>query len=112
MRKWNEYNKKLVARARVDLYFSKEILQNWYSKGVQGAFRPKKYSKLAIGTCLLIRSLFRLPYRQTEGMVKSLLGMLGAKEICVPSYNQINRRQGECEIDAKVKRTLALAEIS
>ena len=110
MRKWSKYNRELVERARVDLYFSEEILQKWYNTGSQGAHRPKKYSNLAIESCLLIRCLFQLPYRQTEGIVRSLLHMLGAKNIKVPSYSQINRRQGDCEIDERIKQVISCGD--
>jgi hypothetical protein len=37
-------------------------------------------------------------------MVKSLLNMLKAGGIEVPSYSQINRRQARCEIEKKIKK--------
>lgn len=100
MRNWSEYNKKLVNRSRIDLYFSEEVLLNWYNKDKSCRYRPRKYSNIAIKSCILIKSLFRLTYRGTEGMLRGLIKASKIAGIEVPSYSQINRRQGDCEIES------------
>ena len=37
----------------------------------------RKYSDLAIVTTLTLRTVFRLPLRQTEGFVSSLIALMG-----------------------------------
>lgn len=105
MRKWNKYNKKLVNQASIEIYFSEEIIQNWHNEDKKNAWRPRKYTDLAIKTCLMIKYLFKLPYRQTEGLVRSIVKLLAKeKEIEVPSYSQINRRQSGCLIEDSIRK--------
>jgi len=35
---------------------------------------------------MMLKTLFRLPYRQTEGFARSFLKLLGIEELKVPSY--------------------------
>ena len=50
------------------------------------------YADLAIETALTFRKLFRLPLRQTEGFVQSLLGMMGLP-LNAPDHTTFSRRQ-------------------
>lgn len=54
--------------------------------------RPSVFSDAAIQFCLTIRVLFKLPLRQTTGMVASLLKMAGLNW-AVPDYTTLGRRQ-------------------
>ena len=42
------------------------------------------YSELAITTALTLRAVFRLPLRQTEGLIGSILQLLGL-DLAVPA---------------------------
>jgi hypothetical protein len=98
MCKWGEYNKKLVNQSRIEIYFSEEVLSSWYNQTKGQQHRPQKFSDIAIKTCLIIRYLLKLGYRQTEGIVRSIIKLLGVEEIAIPSYSQINRRQSRIEV--------------
>lgn len=54
--------------------------------------RPAKYSDAAIQFCLMIKSLFNLPLRQSLGMVESLL-KLASLDGEVPDHTTVCRRQ-------------------
>ena len=54
--------------------------------------RPSVVSDAAIRFCLTIKVLFRLPLRQTTGMVASLLEM-ASLDWAVPDYTTPCRRQ-------------------
>ena len=88
---WSEYNKSLKNRGSLTIWFDDQVRDNWLYNGAQKPGGKKIYSDIAIGFCLTIRSLFHLPYRQTEGMVGSLLQLMGVI-LPVPSYTQFNRR--------------------
>src|SRR4029078_3078125 len=88
---WSEYNKSLKNRGSLTIWFDDQVRDNWLYNGAQKPGGKKIYSDIAIGFCLTIRSLFHLHYRQTEGMVGSLLQLMGVI-LPVPSYTQFNRR--------------------
>jgi hypothetical protein len=97
---WCEYNESLKKRGSLTIWFEEGTKDNWVYNGKQNPGGQKIYSDVAIEFCLTIRSLFRLPYRQTEGMVKSLMTM-ASLSLPVPSYTQFNRRTKHIEINLK-----------
>ena len=49
------------------------------------------YSPLAILTALTLRAVFRLAYRQVEGLIGSIIGLLGLA-LRVPDHTTLSRR--------------------
>src|SRR6266581_5669775 len=73
VRNWHEYNESLVARGSITIWFSDEALANWYHEnGVGKRGRPFMYSDSTMELFLTVRELWRLPYRQTEGLVRGI----------------------------------------
>ncbi|WP_309802418.1 transposase, partial [Acinetobacter bereziniae] len=62
---WSFYNKALINRGNISIWF--ELKTQWYaqSRGKQG--RNQIYSDIAIQCCLMIKSLFRLSLRMVTG---------------------------------------------
>jgi Transposase DDE domain len=92
VRNWREYNESLVARGSITLWFSDEALEHWYhdnSEGKRG--RPFIYSDSTMETFLTIRELLRLPYRQTEGFVRSILSLV-AEGLSAPDFTSAAKR--------------------
>jgi len=52
---------------------------------------PPWYSPLAILTALTLRAVFRLALRQTEGLIGSIIGLLGLA-LAVPDHSTLSRR--------------------
>jgi hypothetical protein len=52
---------------------------------------------LAITTALTLRAVFRLALRQTEGLVASIIGLLGL-DLAVPDHSTISRRAETLEV--------------
>ena len=50
-----------------------------------------KYSDLAIATALTLRAVFRLALRKTEGLIGSILQLLGL-DLAVPDHSTLSRR--------------------
>ena len=50
-----------------------------------------RYSALAIATALTLRSVFRFALRQTEGLIGSIITLLGL-ELAVPEHTTLSRR--------------------
>ena len=51
------------------------------------------YSALAILTALTLRAVFRLAFRQAEGLIGSIISLLGLT-LCVPDHTTLSRRGG------------------
>lgn len=64
--------------------------------GRQG--RQQRFSDAAIQTCLTLKVLFRLPLRQTTGLVASLLELAGL-DWEVPNFSTLSRRQQALDIE-------------
>ena len=62
----------------------------------------RRYSDLAIETCLTLRTAYRLPLRQTQGLMGSI-GTLMGLDIRVPDYSTLSRRANGLSI-AQVMR--------
>jgi hypothetical protein len=55
------------------------------------------YSALAIRTALTLRAVFRLALRQTEGLIGSILRLLGL-DLAVPDHSTLSRRAAILEV--------------
>ncbi len=55
------------------------------------------YSSLAILTALTLRAVFRLALRQTEGLIGSIIGLLGLA-LAVPDHSTLSRRAKTLEV--------------
>ena len=105
IRNWKEYNKALVNRGSLTLWFDENITENWYSfntKGKRG--RPTLYSELAIECCLSIRTVFHLPLRATEGFINSLFELLSLP-LASPDYSSMSKRQKTMSIQLPKRDT-------
>lgn len=92
---WREYNRALVNRGDITIYFNDEVQEKWYSDLPNQRGAQEVYSDLCIETLIMLKAVFKLAYRQTQGFTRSLLRLMGVQELETPSYSQICRR-AEC----------------
>ena len=88
---WAAYNKSLIARGQVTIYISESALANWYDDGPSQRGAQFVYSDLCIECIIMMKVVFKLAYRQTQGFCESLFELMGL-DLEVPSYTQIQRR--------------------
>lgn len=89
---WGSYNKSLVARGSVTLWWEEGVEETWYAEeAMHRRGRPCTYSDRTMELCMTLKALFHLPYRATEGFVQSLLALMHLT-LRVPCYTQIHRR--------------------
>ncbi len=83
---WPAYEAGLRARGSLTVWFSDAAVEGWKAgpRTTRGG-RPR-YSALAIATALTLRAVFRLALRQTEGLIGSILGLLGL-DLPVPDHS-------------------------
>src|SRR5687768_16253176 len=102
VRNWSEYNDSLVARGSITVWFSEEALQHWYhANSTCKRGRPFKYSDSTIELFLTIRELLRLPYRQTEGFIGGILGLI-QEGLAVPDFTSAAKRAAKLGISLPV----------
>lgn len=95
---WSEYNKALVNRGSLTVWFDEKSISEWYNVQASGQRgRPYDYSNTAILCALTFRNLFHLPLRATEGLVSSLINLLQLP-LTAPNYTTLSRRQASLEI--------------
>lgn len=92
IRNWAEYNKALIQRGSITLWFEQDYIDQWVSTFRSGSKgRPQIYSDDAILCMLLLKITYNLPLRALHGFVTSLIQSRGLN-IPTPSYTQVCRR--------------------
>src|SRR3954452_15433324 len=74
---WPAYDASLRRRGSLTVWFSAEAIEGWAAEPRTTPGGQPWYSALAILTALTLRAVFRLAYRQTEGLLGSVVGLLG-----------------------------------
>ena len=104
IRNWSKYNESLVQRGSVTFWFSEDVLSQWHHSNLQPRRgHPFVFSDTAIECLLVLRELFQLPYRQTEGLGRSLAQLMEV-EIGIPDYTSLAKRAAKLEIWLDVRR--------
>src|SRR5262245_33426405 len=99
---WREYNESLVRRGDITFWFDEDVIDAWEHDNAEWKVgRPYVYSDLAIETLLTLRELFRLPYRQTEGLGRSLAALMGAS-IAIPDFTSLQKRAAKMQVQINV----------
>ena len=73
------------------IWFTPEAVEAWRAEPRTGRGGQPSYSALAIATALTLRAVFRLALRQTEGLVASIVALLGL-DLAVPDHSTLSRR--------------------
>jgi DDE family transposase len=72
-------------------WFTEAAIAGWKAEPRATRGGQPRYSALAITTALTLRAVFRLALRQTEGLIASLLRLLGL-DLAAPDHSTISRR--------------------
>jgi hypothetical protein len=88
---WAEYDAALRARGSLTVWVTTEAIEAWKAEPRTGRGGQPRYSALAITTALTLRAVFRLALRQTEGLIGSVLQLLGL-DLAVPDHGTLSRR--------------------
>src|SRR3712207_3622077 len=74
---WPAYEAGLRQRGSLTVWFTEEAVEAWAAEPRTTRGGQPWYSPLAILTALTLRAVFRLAYRQAEGLIGSVVGLLG-----------------------------------
>jgi hypothetical protein len=93
IRNWAMYNESLKKRGSITLWIDEDVLRAWKAapEAVRHRGGQKQYSDGAIECLLMVKGVYHLAYRQTEGFAGSLSKLLGVV-LPIPDYSTLNRR--------------------
>src|SRR3954452_8205252 len=77
VKNWREYDRALQERGSLTVWVTPEAIAAWHPNPTGKRGRARRYSDLAIETGHLLRLAFHRPWRQTEGLLRSILALLG-----------------------------------
>jgi hypothetical protein len=100
VRNWSAYNASLVQRGSLTIWISEDVLDNWQPPVGEERRRggQVRYSELAIRSVLMLKAVLKLPYRQMEGLMQSILDQMGTG-LTAPDYSTLCKRAIDLEID-------------
>src|SRR6188472_2706526 len=88
---WAEYDAALRQRGSLTVWFTEAAIAAWHAEPRTTPGGQPHYSSLAIATALTLRAVFRLALRQTEGLIGSIIRLLGL-DLAVPDHSTLSRR--------------------
>jgi len=108
---WPAYDASLRQRGSLTVWFTDDATAGWAAeprttRGGQPlsasltslrGIAARWYSPLAILTALTLRAVFRLAYRQAEGLIGSIVGLLGLS-LRVPDHTTLSRRAATLDV--------------
>ena len=100
MTNWAEYDESLRRRGDLTVWISDDALALWSAPPRMTPGGQPVYSDLAIELCLTFGMVFKQPLRQTEGLMRSIAGLLKV-EIVVPHFTTLSRRGNGLTLSAK-----------
>jgi len=103
---WKQYNRSLINRGNLTLWFCEDTKVGWYAKPCKNrcSGRPPLYSDRCIEVALTLRSLFRFPLRATQGFLEGLVTLLKL-DLKVPYYSQLSRRAAGLDVKFYSKKS-------
>ena len=101
---WRRYNESLVQRGSITFWFSEETIGRWHHNNANPRRgHPFVYSDTAVKCLLVLRELFQLPYRQTEGLGKSLVDLMQI-DLDIPDYTSLAKRAAKMGISLDIAK--------
>ena len=88
---WREYDEALRQRGSLTVWCTPAAIAAWRAEPRTTRGGQPHYSALAITTALTLRAVYRLALRQTEGLLGSIIRLLGL-DLAVPDHSTLSRR--------------------
>jgi hypothetical protein len=94
---WPAYGASLRQRGSLTVWFTDDAIAAWAAEPRTSRGGQPWCSPLAILTALTLRAVFRLAYRQAEGLIGSIVGLLGLS-LRVPDHTTLSRRAATLDV--------------
>jgi hypothetical protein len=98
---WAQYDRALVQRGDITLWITPEAIKAWKPRASRRRGAPRRYSNLAVETALTLRLVFKLPLRQAEGFLRSLLGLMDLT-LEAPDHTTLSRRGKSLKVNLRI----------
>jgi hypothetical protein len=98
IRNWRDYNKALISRGSLTLWIDTRATDTWLDHSCPARRgRRRTYTDAAITCALLLREIYHLPLRSTQGLVRSILHLMQV-ELPTAHYSTLSRRARSLEL--------------
>ena len=97
LRSWASYDASLRQRGGLTIWVTKEAIAAWTAERRTTRGGQRHCSPLAILTGLTLRAVFRPALRQTEGLIGSVIRLLGL-DLAAPDHSTLSRRAETLEV--------------
>ena len=99
---WCGYNESLRNRGGLTVWITGDARKHWAAPRRRSRGGQPRYSDLAITMCLTLGMVYRLPLRQTQGLIRSISKLM-LLEISVPDFSTLSRRGRGLSLPARPK---------
>ena len=110
VKNWGEYDRALQERGSLTVWVTPEALVTWHPSPTGKRGRARRYSDLAIETGHLLRLAFQRPWRQTEGLLRSITSLLGVN-LAVPDHTTFSRRSTGLSLPTALTRNTGPVDV-
>lgn len=93
VRDWAAYDRALARRGDITVWLSADAIAGWRAPAGRRTF-----SDAAIAAALTVRTVYRLALRQAEGLIASIVALLGLA-LPVPDHTTLSRRGRALRLD-------------
>src|SRR6201984_3318202 len=90
---WAAQDAGLRGRGSLTIWFTEAAIATWRAAPRTTRGGQPRYSSLAMTTTLTLQAVFRLALRQTEGLIGSIIALLGL-DLATPDHSTLSRRAG------------------
>lgn len=98
---WPEYNRALINRGSITFWIDDRAIDAWYcTERHGGKGRSNTFSNSAIETALMLKGLFSLSLRATEGFLSSIFRLMDI-DCSSPGYSCLSKRARIAQITYK-----------
>src|SRR3982750_4675857 len=102
VKNWHEYDQALQARGSLTVWVTPEAIAAWQAPPTGQRGRSPFYSNVAIETGHLLRLAFGRPWRQTEGLLRSIATLLGVS-LAIPDHTTFSRRSAALSLPTTLR---------
>src|SRR5918994_4360743 len=102
VKNWRDYDAALRRRGDLTVWVTADAIEPWTPANTGRRGRPQQYSEMVVETGLMLRLAFARPWRQTEGMLASILRLLDVN-LPVPDHTTFSRRSADLTVAKAVK---------
>ncbi len=104
IRNWPAYNRALVQRGSITFWIDEQAVDSWCHEKVPSARgRPRLYTDTAIECALVVKAVFHLSLRATQGFLESVVRLMDIA-LPVPDYTTVSKRQRSLEVKIREGR--------